>query len=350
MRINEFAKPYKPILKFFEHQIGSQIHKYEVGKKWKNSIFICGISTFDGKTDFLDAFRDALYSMSAISAERPFVDIGNVVSLSKNDRDEALKEIQKECKKTNSILLLIAEEEDVLVQLIVNKKNTENILKISPFVLPDHLNFDVKSGLGSITYIGVQSYFNFPKIPKHSIISEFITVGQLRDDIMEMEPFFRMGILASFNLNAVRKSDYSLSFKDSPNGLYAEEICQLGWFAGNSDSIQVYCLNNLNTNVNANSDIMLAAQLFWYILTGITKRYDEDPSKNTRNFKEYYIENNKTPEDLVFYKSMKSEKFWVKYGQDDLFIPCSKKDMNVVLDGYFPDRLLKKITVNQKKQ
>ncbi|PLX21582.1 MAG: hypothetical protein C0599_07750 [Salinivirgaceae bacterium] len=351
MEINEFAKPYSPKAKFSNNQLGSHIYSFNRIKKWDKSIFICGVSDLNGKISSIDNIREVLYSLSIIDQSKDIIDFGNIISLSEKDQEAALKGLLKEAKKNQSPLVLLSESSEVLPQFIANESTKDKeLVVVSPIIYDGQLISKAKKNLKSLTFLGVQSYFNLNHLNKDKKNSEIVALGELRDDLMDVEPYFRMSNNAIFDLSAIRKSDYSLSYRNSPNGLYAEEICQLAWFAGNSDTIDSFCITNLSKDSVQTQDKMMSAQLIWYILTGIAKRYSDNPGKNTRNFKEYYIENNKTPEDLVFYKSMKSEKFWVKYGQEKIFIPCSKKDMSVVLEGNIPDRLLKKIAVNQKKQ
>lgn len=352
MKINEFVKPYVFATDFSSQEIGFRFKPWKKDKDFENNVLLFGLSNYNGETGHLDKLRDVFYRLSNISGRKKFIDLGNIISLSIRDREEALSAIVKIAKKHKSVLIMLSSETDQSVHYLTKANGVLQPINVIPAIDGDDIYMtDLDAHvINTIFYVGWQAHFSRHGITKPIANIDAISLGSLRDDLMDVEPYFRMSEAANFDLSSIRFSDYSKSYRKSPNGLYAEEICQLAWFAGNSDSISLYNLTSIPETVDySTSDFMMASQSLWYILTGIAKRYMDDPGKNTCNFKEYYIENNKMPEDVVFYKSVKSGKFWVKYGKEKKFIPCSKKDMDVVLEGNVPDRLLKRIAIGQKK-
>lgn len=350
MKINEFLKPYKPVRNFADRCLGSKFSFKD--KITEGSFCVVGLSKLDGSVSHLDRLRDQLYELAVINSATQFIDLGNIISKSNKDREDAIH-VLFDFVKTKNLVILLLSSEVLDLKLYEGFYSTKNpkILNISAHL--DYDNFLKKETASispnSISFIGIQTCFAPIDNINNKSIQDIVKLGTLRDDIMDIEPYFRMSGVTCFDLTSIRNSDFSKSYKNSPNGLYAEEMCQLAWFAGNSNSNYGYVVNNIPESNSSFADIMMAAQVLWYILTGLAKRYREYPGENTRNFKEYYIEYNKMPEDIVFYKSMISDKFWVKYGADESFYPCSKKDMEIVLEGNISERLLKILTVNQKK-
>jgi formiminoglutamase len=352
MKINEFVKPYTLTREYSDSELGFYIKSRVKEKSLKNNVLLIGVSNLKGETTYIDKLRESFYSLSAISIEKSVIDYGNIVSLSNVDRTEAFCHLSKIVVENNATLIILSDNNDVIIDFINEDKPDCKLSYVTPAIAKDDMLcakfFEGK--IPQLSFIGWQSHFSHLSFISRYKDIDNLSLGELRDDIMDAEPTFRSSKIAAFNLSSIRNSDYSKSYMSSPNGLYAEEICQLAWFAGNSDAISTYSLSCIpETKGHSASDFMIAAQTLWYILTGIAKRYNDDPGKNTCNFKEYYIENNKIPEDIVFYKSIKSGKYWIKYGNEKTFIPCLKKDMDVVLDGDVPDRLLRRIAISQKK-
>ena len=88
----------------------------------------------------------------------------------------------------------------------------------------------------------------------------------VRGNFREVEPSFRDSDFVSFDLGAIRNSDCRGNIYPSPNGLYAEEACQLSRFAGLSDKICCFGVFELNADADpsAQSAHLSATYLAFY--------------------------------------------------------------------------------------
>ena len=69
---------------------------------------------------------------------------------------------------------------------------------------------------------------------------ECFRLGKVQQDITEMEPVFRSTNLCSFDVSAIRFADAPGVGDATPNGLYAEQACQLARYAGQSDIVDSF--------------------------------------------------------------------------------------------------------------
>jgi hypothetical protein len=90
----------------------------------------------------------------------------------------------------------------------------------------------------------------------------------------------------------------------------------------------------------------LAAQMLWYFLDGYYQRKKDQPLVNKNAFVKYHVNIKKDMQEIVFYKSKMSERWWmevpypnskVKYHRHHL-VPCSYRDYEVAMKDEMPDR------------
>jgi hypothetical protein len=314
----------------------------------KNSLWIAGLSDLHGNTTDADLVRKKLYPMVAPNMSTDIVDLGNIISLSTVDQHSVLEELFRLSEISNSIFAVISCNSGGQLPFILQKVSGKNSLALIDrsfqfnFESVDKSDFPELRKFDDLYLIGNQTYYT-NKVEGNANFSEY-RLGYLRDEMSEIEPTFRAVNKVIFNLRSVRYSDFPDSPEPTPNGLYAEEICRLAWYAGNSDTVTSVLLTGFTFHDNPKSmGAILAAELLYHFIEGVSTRKNEDPAKNRSNFKEYYVESNKLPDDLVFYKSKLSGKFWMRYGSNTKMIPCTKLDMDLVLKHQVPDRLWKSI-------
>lgn len=338
MQLTEFISPFT-IKEVRHNSLGSVIEPWDRKSMSEKAIWLVGVSDFSGRTQNSDLIRQKLYEMAQPIANCRIVDLGNVISSSEVDQYEAVQLLILTARKNNSLVLLLGGVQ-ISNQFFKNiyRESDSGCVIVDKQIRPT-IEFE---GLKKEFYIGVQSCYNF--VDKDSLNIEFVRLGLFRDKKTEVEPFFRSSNFSVFNMESVRFSDFLDAIDPSPNGLYAEELCQLAWFAGNSNTQEFVVLMGYDFTDSADrASVALVAQALWYLIEGFSDRVAENPEENIDGFKEYYIENNKLPDELVFYHSKRSSKYWMKYGKSCKFIPCSKKDMDDVLQNNIPDRLWKKI-------
>jgi len=102
---------------------------------------------------------------------------------------------------------------------------------------------------------------------------EMLRLGAFREQQSLAEPLFRESHHVFFDLNALRASDAPETKNPSPNGLYAEELCQLAAFAGRSPKLQTFRLFGYTPTLTTQTlTAQTSAQVLWHLLEGITVR------------------------------------------------------------------------------
>jgi len=339
MQLHEFIKPVVASGNYKKNHLGSRIKQWNREALPENAIIILGVSNYDGQTNNLGAIRTELYTFFASGNNKDIIDLGNVISLNEKDQSEVMTFLLNESRKTNSLLIILTEEQQHLSFLYKQTVN-QDLLVISEKLINNSKNSPLlKKQDSNLYYLGVQSYYLDPELCKKGR-PVVCRLGQIRDGLYETEPYFRMVTAAEIDLNAVRFSDFPQGKNPNPNGLYAEELCQLAWFAGNSETLNCAVLNGYTNELSASkSSLRLVAQAIWHIISGAESRQDYLPTQNPEKFKEIHLQNTKIPEQLIVYKSKLNGKHWLKFGKDDKIIPCTSKDMDDLLQNNINDRI-----------
>ncbi len=142
-----------------------------------------------------------------------------------------------------------------------------------------------------------------------------------------MEPVIRDADFISIDFNSVKHADAPGNFQPSPNGLYGEDICQLARYSGLSDQLSMFMINEVNPLFDINNQTShLAAQAIWYFIDGFSHRKVEQPD-DSENFMKYIVNHDSIGHDLVFYKSEKTNRWWLE-------IPSVKKKTHIISCSY----------------
>lgn len=207
--------------------------------------------------------------------------------------------------------------------------------------------------LFNYTNIGYQSYFVDIKATAlmRKLYFDINRLGLVRNDIEEVEPLLRNADMMSVDISAVRQSDAPGNLNASPNGFYGEEICQITKYAGLSDKLSSLGIFELNPQYDRNGQTAhLVAQMIWYFIDGFYGRKNDLPYTNKDQFIKYTVSLKEHNDQLVFYKSKKSDRWWMdvpvksnnkeSYSRHHL-IPCSYADYEIALKDEVPDRWVK---------
>ena len=115
-----------------------------------------------------------------------------------------------------------------------------------------------------------------------------------------------------------------------------------------SDKLTALGLFEMNPQEDRNGQTAsLASQMLWYFVEGFYNRLNDIPYKFKNEFLKYTVTIQDHKEQIVFYKSKKSDRWWMevpvkasirtKYERHH-FIPCSYKDYQTALKDEIPDR------------
>jgi formiminoglutamase len=304
-----------------------------------------------------DAIRQQLYSLSNFQAEFRVTDLGNIrCGKDPSDTFAAVKMVAEELSALNIPLLILGGSQD-LTEPLISGFEKENL---DVTIIDDRIDNCMNTNSSNdeifinnlpfrtvINIIGGQSYFISQQ--GHDDVSEgfngnVVTLGELRSDIREMEPLLRNTDLVSFDFGAMKLSEGPGQVRLSPNGLTGEEACQLAWYSGIATSHVWFGLFGYAPILDPySSGAMIAAQICWYYLNGISKRVDKVPEGEATDFIHYHIPIDELEETISFLKHPISNRWWMEVPTEDcsdfpLRIPCSKKDYGKACKNEIPGR------------
>jgi formiminoglutamase len=338
----------------------------------KNTIVIIGVPEERGAinnkgcSDGPDEIRSRLYRLKQHQMKCDIVDYGNLIPGSTlEDTYAALAVITSELYTAKAIPLIIGGSQDLTYGQYSGYKKLEQIINMvsvdSRFDLgkpEDQLH--AASWLGKIileqpnylfnfSNLGYQTYFVGQESVElmRKLFFDTYRLGQVRTDLTETEPVLRTADLITFDMSAIRQSDSPGHGSGSPNGLNGEEACQIMYYSGVSDRLTGLGLFDYNPRFDRNGQSAhLAAQMIWYFVEGVTQRKMDMPQANPNNYITYRVAVQNLESEIVFLKSIKSDRWWMKlpfdpsrnrYSHQHL-MPCSYKDYQQACNNEVPDR------------
>lgn len=198
--------------------------------------------------------------------------------------------------------------------------------------------------------IGYQTYFTDPKVLNlmSKLYFDVYRLGQVRSNIEEVEPIVRNADIVSMDVNSIRKSDApGISFA-SPNGFLGEEACAIARYAGLSDKLTSFGVYDYSPDKDHDGQTAhLVAQMLWYFIDGYYNRKQDYPVGDKSEYTKYTVPIESKEHELVFYKSNKSDRWWMdvpyQAGQSKRYerhhlVPCSYGDYEFALTDELPDR------------
>jgi len=197
--------------------------------------------------------------------------------------------------------------------------------------------------------IGYQTYFVKPSELElfDQMYFDACRLGAFNKDFKIAEPLIRNCDILSFDLLAIRKSDFSSTWNASPNGFYGEQACQIARYAGFSDKLTSFGLYNLLPDERTNpSDDHLVAQIIWHLIDGISNRKKDFPLGSKSTYAKYRVTLQDFKDEIIFYKSDRSDRWWMevpyppKSGsrfERHHMVPCNYEDYLTASKNEIPD-------------
>jgi hypothetical protein len=170
-------------------------------------------------------------------------------------------------------------------------------------------------------------------------------LGIARSKLHNTEPLIRDADIFSIDIKSVKKIEAPGVKESSVNGFYGEEICQLARYAGLSDRVSTFGLFNVNPDFDINNQTSaLSSQIIWHFIQSFYERKKEFQPAVIRGFLKYIVNIDSIGESVIFYKSSKSDRWWVevnyvsKNKEKTKLISCSYDDYLNAVRNEIPER------------
>jgi len=315
-----------------------------------------------GSSKSPDVIRKKLYQLTYQNRKIKIFDLGNL-KITGNIKDSyfALRDIYLELKENNVIMVVMGGSQDLSYGLTLAFEETHRINNLTTIDSRLDMGFN-KETLNSGNYL--DSVFKLKTAPRLNYVNighqvyftplklldklenkghESMRVGVARMNMHEVDPILRDTDILSIDLSSVRQSDAPGASIPTPNGFFGHELCQLARYAGaSSKTSAIGFFEIIPDNDHGCQTSHLAAQAIWYFIEGLSFRYQESPQE--KGFKKFIVNMQGNQNNIVFYKSNKTERWWVELPvtdpetQKNYFISCSYDDYQKACDNEIPDR------------
>lgn len=320
----------------------------------------------DPSADSSNEVRKQLYALQKGHGDYGIVDLGNFRNgPTLDDTNLRLKEVCAYLMEKGIIPLLFGGSHDLTLGQFYSYESSGKLVSL----LNIDQNIDLKESetpsqsfinkifghnpnyLFNYSHLGHQSYLTNPKDLEliDQLSFEATRLGNLKENIQHIEPYVRDADLLSFDLSALQSAYFPAAFDSKVYGLTGEEACQLCWYAGQNEKLSSIGFYNYDTNLDtedAKSAFVLSTMI-WYFIEGF---YHRKGDKNfiSNDYLLYEVHLGGDPETIRFFKSKKSEKWWMEVPNlenDGLFnrsrmIACNYSDYEEAQAGNIPDRWL----------
>ncbi|WP_296623292.1 formimidoylglutamase [Marivirga sp.] len=312
-----------------------------------------------------DALRKKLYRLSKGSGAYNIVDLGNISEAIDTEQTFGrVQEVCHACIENNVLPILIGGSQDMgfaqylayeEMEKLISVLNVDAFLDMEDKDSPANQQHVQKmlmhqpNYLFNYSHLAYQTYLVNPQAitTLEKLYFEAHRIGALRHDIKEMEPVIRQADMMSFDLSAIKSSDFPASAQAQPFGLTGEEACQLCWYAGINEKLSAVGFYEFDVTKDDKSSKSAAvlATMIWYFIEGFYHR-KESRDFRSNDYMKYVVSMPMEPELLTFYKSNFIEKWWMevpnpsgnnRFNRNSI-VPCSYSDYQQALKGELPER------------
>ncbi|WP_439182922.1 arginase family protein [Carboxylicivirga taeanensis] len=371
--IHYFDQPKYHVINAFEGQkdemLRGQVHSFHSlqSVSWDElDIALIGVndarnSQHKGCAQAPDKIRAYLMGLRALSKKLSIVDLGNIRGKTIDDRYKALEEVVSHLVKHRVVSIVIGGSQDYTLPLVKVSQlqaagcNLAVVDSKLDWQAPDQ-DFSAVSFLDymfssesyrptSLSVVGVQKYLfsRYQEDQVTEVADEVIRLGQIRQSGHRIvEPIMRDANLLSVDMTVVRQCDQPAHILPMPNGLTGEELCQLMWYAGQSDQINIFGIFELDVQLDQRSQgVVLGAQAIWYILEGIALRYNDYPVKDLDEYRQFIVYLEDYELDIKFYNNPDNDRWWVEIpGSNEgvVVIACGRNDFEAASANEIPEK------------
>lgn len=359
---------------FSEQKIGGNISAYTAAsfpEIKKSGIALVYVPEFrgenrDSSSIESEKFRHFLYDLSyGIDWKFPIYDLGNILPGNElKDTFYAVSNVVSELVKHNVLPIVVGGSQDLTMALYKGYESLEQMVNLCSvdhqldLGSPDeeihadgylsHLLLQRPCYLFNHANIGLQAPFAekaaFDLFEK--LYFDVCRLGEFNSDFRKAEPHLRNSDILSVDMKSIRSSELRTQDYISPNGFYADQICQITKYAGMSDKLTSVGIFNYYPEKIPSGLSFLLAQMIWYLMDGFAQRKGDFPAGSKKNYIKFTVNLDDFKDELVFYKSNKSERWWMevsypgnhgsKYDRHHM-VPCDKDDYERAMKNEMPD-------------
>lgn len=348
---------------FNNGQLGKHIDIYEneMPDLEKADIILVGVNETRGNsitniTSAPDIIRKHLYELYYWHNDVRIADLGNVkTGISLNDSYAAVKTILAELLEMKKTVVLLGGSHDItLAQYYAYKERGESIeatcidaainLRSESMMRSENFLMEMLTSEPNMVkhynHIGFQSYLVHPRMLEtmDKLRFDCFRVGNVLENIEEMEPVLRNTNMLSFDISAIKNSDAPASLH-SPNGLTGVDACSLCRFAGMSDQVSSFGIYGYDPQHDIHDlTAKQIAQMAWYFIDGKSRSKKDSVLSERQAFNEYHC--TFTEVETIFLQSKKTSRWWMQL-PDGKMIACSYKDYLTASSNEIPERWLR---------
>lgn len=336
-------------------------------------IAIIGVRENRGASEQEDALidfapiRKALYRLFPGNWHTLIGDLGDLEpGASLSDTFYALQDIVGQLVKHNVIPLIIGGSQDLTYALyrafdnldqMVNLVNVDSCFDLGDSSLPmTHKSFvgkiivDQPYNLFNYSNVGFQTYYNSQEEIDlmEKLYFDAFRLGNTVSNLSSVEPVMRDADVVSFDLSSIQSEGLGYMHPEHVNGFTGREACAIARYAGLSDRVSVFGIFEYLLSGKTETASALVAQLIWYFIEGVNYRMEESLADRGTAFLHYNVP--VEDEILSFYKSTKSERWWIEIPflegvnnklKRHTLLPCTQEDYENACNQEIPERWYK---------
>ena len=209
---------------------------------------------------------------------------------------------------------------------------------------------DKPYNLFNYSTLGYQTYFNSQEEIDlmEKLFFEAYRLGNVSNNINIVEPVMRDANIVTMDLSCIKSSEVSTKQQYSPNGFEGKEICAISRYAGISNKVSSFGIYEYRPSKDDDATSMLVAQIIWYFIEGFTCRIKDDDFTNENDYQKFTVLIDE--EELIFYKSSKTGRWWIEIPflinvnnklKKHTLLPCMHQDYLDACANKIPERWYK---------
>ncbi|RXG12682.1 formimidoylglutamase [Leeuwenhoekiella aestuarii] len=324
------------------------------------------VEQIDIPVDFTSV-RKALYKLFPGNWHATIGDLGDLdAGESISDTLYALRAIVAQLVKNNIIPVILGGSQDLTYALyraydeldqMVNLVSVDGDFDLGDSSLPmtnksfvGKIIVDQPYNLFNYSSLAYQTYYNSQEEIDlmEKLFFDSFRLGNITSDLSSVEPVMRDADVVSLDLSALQAEVLGYMHPERVNGLNGREACAITRYAGLSDRVSVFGIFEYVLASRAETAAALVAQLIWYFVEGVNYRIKESLTDRDTEFLHYSVP--VEDELLSFYKSTKSERWWIEIpfleGANNklkrhTLLPCTQADYVNACNQEIPERWYK---------